>query len=209
MASNCVGLHSAQCGIMALRSRPVSCLSTSKPVRSPCMRACACRAQRRSNVGRLAGTSMLPWLLAIPAALAEEVVEKAQEVVEQGKQVADQAQQQFKLPTDLQYPSGSGVKIPKELPSTSGLEDYISQNPALVAAGVAVVAIGLVIARLVGQGVKANKISPAKAFDLLSKDPSIIFVDLRSKSESNETGSPDLRSLKKKIVSLPYTTVSI
>ena len=173
------------------------------------MRGCACRAQRRDNLGRLAGTSMLPWLLAVPTAFAEEVVEKAQEAVEQGKQVADQAQQQFKLPSDLQYPSGSGVKVPKELPSTSDLEDYISQNPALVAAGVAVVAIGLVIARLVGQGVKANKISAAKAFDLLSKDPSIIFVDLRSKAELNETGSPDLRSLKKKTVSLPYTTVSL
>ena len=152
--------------------------------------------------------SLMPWILSVPVAVAEEVVEQAQEAVEQGKQIVEQAQQQFKLPSDLQYPSGSGVKIPKELPSTSGLEDYISQNPALIAVGVAVVGIGLVISRLVGQGVKAKKISAAKAFDLLSQDPSIIFVDLRSKAELNESGSPDLRSIKRKIISLPYTTVS-
>ena len=151
---------------------------------------------------------MLPWLLAVPAAVAEEVTEQAQGVFEQGKQAVEQAQQQFQLPSDLQYPSGSGVRIPKELPSTSGLEDYVSQNPAVVAAGVAVVAIGLVIARLVGQGVTPKKITAAKAFDMLSKDDSITFVDLRSKAEVNETGSPDLRSIKMKTISLPYSTVS-
>ena len=150
---------------------------------------------------------MLPWLLAVPASIAEDVVEQAQGAVEQGKQIAEQAQQ-FKLPSDLQYPSGAGVRIPKELPTSSGLEDYVSQNPAVVAAGVAVVAIGLVIARLVGRGVSAKKISAAKAFDMLSEDNIITFVDLRSKAELNETGSPDLRSIKKKITSLPYTTVS-
>ena len=173
------------------------------------MRSCECRAQQRYKSGKLAGISMLPWLLTVPASIAEDVVEQAQGAVEQGKQVAEQAQQQFKLPSDLQYPSGAGVRIPKELPSTSGLEDYVSQNPAVVAAGVAVVAIGLVIARLVGQGVSAKKISAAKAFDMLSEDDSITFVDLRSKAELNETGSPDLRSIKKKITSLPYTTVSM
>ncbi|KAL3150841.1 hypothetical protein ABBQ32_000595 [Trebouxia sp. C0010 RCD-2024] len=178
------------------------------------MRSCACRAQQqRHKSGKKAGFSMLPWFLAVPAAVAEEVteqaqgaVEQAQGVLEQGKQAVEQAQQQFQLPSDLQYPSGSGVKIPKELPSASGLEDYISQNPAIVSAGVAVVAIGLLIARLVGQGVTAKKITAAKAFDMLSKDDSITFVDLRSKAELNETGSPDLRSIKRKTISLPYTT---
>lgn len=191
---------------MSLKSRSVNC-SASRPATSSRMRSCACRAQQRHQPGKLAGMSMLPWLLAVPASIAEDVVEQAQGAVEQGKQIAEQAQQ-FKLPSDLQYPSGAGVRIPKELPSSSGLEDYVSQNPAVVAAGVAVVAIGLVIARLVGRGVSAKKISAAKAFDMLSEDNIITFVDLRSKAELNETGSPDLRSIKKKITSLPYTTVS-
>lgn len=148
---------------------------------------------------------MLPAVLAVPAAWAEEVAEQAQQAVEQGKQVAEQAQQQFKLPSDLQYPSGSGLKIPKELPSTSGLEEFISQNPAIIAAGVAVVGVGLVIAKLVGKGVNVKKLSAAKAFDLLSNESDIIFVDLRSKQEVNEAGSPDLRSITRKITSLPYT----
>lgn len=207
--------HSAQCSVVSVRTRSLS-FAPNRPVRSPRMSSCACRAQQqRQRSGETAGFSMLPWLLAVPVAVAEEVteqaqgaVEQAQGVLEQGKQAVEQAQQQFQLPSDLQYPSGSGVRIPKELPSTSGLEDYISQNPAIVAAGVAVVAIGLVIARLVGQGVTAKKITAAKAFDMLSKDDSITFVDLRSKAEVNETGSPDLRSIKRKIISLPYTTVS-
>lgn len=148
----------------------------------------------------------LPAILSVPAAIAEELVEQAQQAVEQGKDVAEQAQQQFKLPSDLQYPSGSGLKIPKEIPSTSGLEDYVSQNPAIIAAGVGVVAVGLVIARLVGRGVNVKKLSAAKAFDLLSSDSDIIFIDLRSKQEVKEAGSPDLRSIKRKITSLPYTT---
>lgn len=148
----------------------------------------------------------LPAILSVPAAIAEELVEQAQQAVEQGKDVAEQAQQQFKLPSDLQYPSGSGFKIPKEIPSTSGLEDYVSQNPAIIAAGVGVVAVGLVIARLVGRGVNVKKLSAAKAFDLLSSDSDIIFIDLRSKQEVKEAGSPDLRSIKRKITSLPYTT---
>ena len=209
MTSNIVAGHSAQCSIMSVRTRSVTCFSSSRPANPARLRSSACHAQQqRHKSGKLAGMSMLPWLLAVPASIAEEVVEQAQGAIEQGKQVAEQAQQQFKLPTDLQYPSGSGVRIPKELPSTSGLEDYVSQNPAIVAAGVAVVAITLVIARLVGQGVTAKKVSAAKAFDMLSEDDSITFVDLRSKAEQNETGSPDLRSIKMKIVSLPYTTVS-
>lgn len=209
MTSTTVAGHSAQCSIMSLKTRSVNCFAHSRPATSSRTRSCACRAQQRCTSGRLAGISMLPWLLTVPASIAEEVAEQAQGAVEQGKQVVEQAQQQFRLPSDLQYPSGTGVRIPKEIPSTSGLEDYVSQNPAIVAAGVAVVAIGLVIARLVGQGVSAKKISAAKAFDMLSEDDSITFVDLRSKAELNETGSPDLRSIKKKTISLPYTTVSI
>ena len=173
------------------------------------MRPCQCRAQTQPRAGNFAGLFTLPAILSVPAAIAEELVEQAQQAVEQGKDVAEQTQQQFKLPSDLQYPSGSGLQIPREIPSTSGLEDYVSQNPAIIAAGVGVVAVGLVIARLVGRGVNVKKLSAAKAFDLLSSGSDIIFIDLRSKQEVNEAGSPDLRSIKRKIISLPYTTVSM
>ena len=173
------------------------------------MRPCQCRAQTQPRAGKFAGFFTLPAIISVPAAIAEELVEQAQQAVEQGKDVAEQTQQQFKLPSDLQYPSGSDLKIPREIPSTSGLEDYVSQNPAIIAAGVGVVAVGLVIARLVGRGVNVKKLSAAKAFDLLSSGSDIIFIDLRSKQEVNEAGSPDLRSIKRKITSLPYTTVSM
>jgi len=203
--------HSSQCTLTSIRTQPARYLSSNRNA-SPLsrgMRPCQCRAQPQPRAGKFAGLFTLPAILSVPAAIAEELVEQAQQAVEQGKDVAEQAQQQFKLPSDLQYPSGSGLKIPKEIPSTSGLEDYVSQNPAIIAAGVGVVAVGLVIARLVGRGVNVKKLSAAKAFDLLSSDSDIIFIDLRSKQEVNEAGSPDLRSIKRKITSLPYTTVSM
>ena len=202
--------HSAHCSVISAKARPVRYFSSSRPARfrQDRLRGCTCSAHKRSVPGKLAGL-VLPAVLAVPAAWAEEVAEQAQQAVEQGKQVAEQAQQQFKLPSDLQYPSGSGLKIPKEIPSTSGLEEFISQNPAIIAAGVAVVGVGLVIAKLVGKGVNVKKLSAAKAFDLLSNESDIIFVDLRSKQEVNEAGSPDLRSIKRKITSLPYTVVRV
>ena len=77
----------------------------------------------------------------------------------------------------------------------------------MIAAGVAVLATGLLLARLIGTGVTAKKVTAAKAFDILSRNPSTLFVDIRSKKEASETGSPDLRSVKNKVISLPYTTV--
>ncbi|DBB12492.1 TPA: hypothetical protein ACH3X3_005292 [Trebouxia sp. C0006] len=200
--------HSSQCTLTSIRTQPGRYLRSN---RNACplsrgMRPCQCRAQTQPRAGNFAGLFTLPAILSVPAAIAEELVEQAQQAVEQGKDVAEQTQQQFKLPSDLQYPSGSGLKIPRDIPSTSGLEDYVSQNPAIIAAGVGVVAVGLVIARLVGRGVNVKKLSAAKAFDLLSSGSDIIFIDLRSKQEVNEAGSPDLRSIKRKITSLPYTT---
>ncbi|DBA93344.1 TPA: hypothetical protein ACH3X2_003622 [Trebouxia sp. C0005] len=200
--------HSSQCALTSIRTQPARYLRSYRNARpsSRSMRPCQCRAQPQPRAGKFAGLFTLPAMLSVPAAIAEELVEQAQQAVEQGKDVAEQAQQQFKLPSDLQYPSGSGLKIPGGSPSTSGLEDYVSQNPAIIAAGVGVVAVGLVIARLVGRGVNVKKLTAAKAFDLLSSDSDIIFIDLRSKQEVNEAGSPDLRSIKRKITSLPYTT---
>ena len=201
--------HSPQCAMTSITRRPARYFNSSRVARGPSrgMRECQCGAQARSGPKKFAGLLMLPAVLSVPAAIAEEVVQQAQQAVEQGKEVAEQAQQQFQLPSDLQYPSGSGLKLPKQIPSSSGLEDYISQNPAIIAAGVAVIAVGLVIARLVGRGVGVKKLSAAKAFDLLSTDSDILFIDLRSKQEVNEAGSPDLRSIKRKITNLPYTVV--
>lgn len=159
-----------------------------------------------------AAPAQLLAFLSAPAAFAEEVQQQAQQAVEQGQQVVgqaqdavEQAQQQFKLPSDLQYPSGSGMKLPVEF---NGVSDFAGQYPAVIAAGVAVIAIGALIARLVGQGVTAKQLSAAKAFDLLSEQLDVVFVDLRSKDDVKEAGAPDLRSIKQKIVSLPYTVVS-
>ena len=200
--------HLAHCSVVAPRARSFRNYSTSR-LPANHRKPCACRAQSSERSGTIVGLSLLPALLQQSAAFAEEVTEQAKQAVDQGKQLAEQAQQQFTLPSDLQYPSGAASKLPSNLPSSSAIEDYFSQNPGVIAAGVAVLATGLLLARLIGTGVTAKKVTAAKAFDILSRNPKTLFVDIRSKKEASETGTPDLRSVKNKVISLPYTTVSV
>lgn len=200
--------HSTGCSLLAAQRQPLHQFASRR--QAPRTSRCACCAQQKARWP--AAPAQLLAFLAAPAAYAEEVQQQAQQAVEQGQEVlgqaqgaVEQAQQQFKLPSDLQYPSGSGIKLPREF---DGVTDFAGQYPAIIAAGVAVIAIGAVIARLVGQGVQVKKLSAAKAFDLLSEQPDVVFIDLRSKEEIKEDGSPDLRSVKQKSINLPYTVVS-
>lgn len=197
--------HAMHCSLTTPKMRPLPAFGRQQ---APSGRQqCACRAEHDVRPGKLAVAAMLPLLLRRSAAFAEDIAEQAQQAAETGQQIAEQAQQQFKLPADLQYPSGTASRLPKNLPSSSAVEDYISQNPGVIAVGVAILATSLLIARLVGRGVTVKKLSPAKAFDVLSKKSNIFFIDIRSKKEVNESGKPDLRSIKRKITSIPYTTV--
>lgn len=200
--------HSVGCSVLGTQRQPLHRFVSRKHAARPVK--CSCSAQQKARWPAL--PAQLSLYLAAPAAFAEEVQQQAQQAVEQGQQVVgqaqeavEQAQQQFKLPADLQYPSGSGIKLPREFDPVTG---FAGQYPAIIAAGVAVVAIGFVIAQLVGQGVKVKPLSAAKAFDFLSEEPNAVFIDLRSKEEIKEAGSPDLRSIKQKIINLPYTVVS-
>lgn len=193
--------HSTGCSLLTPQRKPLHQFAAKS--RASRRRDCTCCAQQR--VRWPAVPAQLFAFLAAPAAFAEEVQQQAQQAVEKGQDVVEQAQQQFKLPSDLQYPSGSGMKLPREL---DGVSDFAGQYPAIIAAGVAVIAIGAVIASLVGQGVKVKQLSAAKAFDLLSEQSNVVFIDLRSKEDIKEAGSPDLRSIKQKVISVPYTVVS-
>lgn len=161
-------------------------------------RSCACCAKAQSNSS--AASAQVLAFFSAPAAFADELQQKTQQAVEQGQQLADQLQ----LPSELQDPSAAVDAIRRE----PWLNDFVNNNPNFIAAGIAILAISGVVAGLVGQGVKVKQISPAKAFDLLSKDRNIVFIDLRSKAEVKETGSPDLRSVKRKTINIPYTVVT-
>ena len=50
-------------------------------------------------------------------------------------------------------------------------------------------------------------ISAARAIDML-EDPATELIDIRTPAEIKESGNPDLRSIKRTIIAIPYTPVS-
>lgn len=50
-------------------------------------------------------------------------------------------------------------------------------------------------------------VSPAAAFEALAEADDIVFIDIRTKAEAKEEGSPDVRSTGKKLVPIPLSKV--
>lgn len=105
------------------------------------------------------------------------------------------------------------VTIPESTVSVAtdgGIGDLISDNPLLLVGAGAILAVPLainVISNLgaaSGGGVKLT--NPAKALEAL-EDSRVILVDIRSKAEIKAQGTPDLKSVKRSAVSLPYTSL--
>jgi rhodanese-related sulfurtransferase len=49
-----------------------------------------------------------------------------------------------------------------------------------------------------------QRLSPAEAAKLLESNPSLQLVDIRTKAEIKKTGTPDLRTFKKSLISSTY-----
>jgi len=83
--------------------------------------------------------------------------------------------------------------------------DSIVDNPVLVAGGVAIIALPLVLSRVLGGKPKPFGVESAKnAYAKLADDPNAQLLDIRSLKELREVGTPDVRGLKKKPVSIVY-----
>lgn len=83
--------------------------------------------------------------------------------------------------------------------------ETIVQNPLIIAGGVAVIAVPLVLSQVFGSKPKPFGVQPAKAaYAKLAEDPNAQLLDIRSLKESKEVGSPDIRGLKKKAISVVY-----
>ncbi|KAM0939443.1 putative Rhodanese-like domain-containing protein STR4 [Dioscorea sansibarensis] len=81
---------------------------------------------------------------------------------------------------------------------------FAVENPAVVAGGTIGLALPLVLS-LVFQGSKAWGVESAKiAYSKLAGEGEAQLLDIRERKDFNEVGSPDLRSLKKKAVSITY-----
>jgi len=83
--------------------------------------------------------------------------------------------------------------------------DNIVDNPVLLFGGVAVIAVPLIVSQVLGGKPKPFGVVSAKtAYAKLADDPNAQLLDIRSSKELREVGSPDIRGLKKKPVSIVY-----
>lgn len=114
--------------------------------------------------------------------------------------------------------SGLTSALPSSLPEvslpdvdTSGFTSFIAENPIIVGGGAFLLALPFGIQALFnianggGASAGAKATTPDKVLEALSDDSSVILVDIRSKVEAGQQGSPDLRSVKRRAISLPLT----
>ena len=109
-----------------------------------------------------------------------------------------------------------GLSLPEvSLPTidtgaASDIASLFADNPLLVGGGAALIAIPIAVNALIKSGDSAGAIkatSVERTYQALQEDPRVKLVDIRSKAETKEQGSPDLRPIKKTAVVLPYTSV--
>eukprot|EP00873_Tetraselmis_striata_P012851 jgi/Tetstr1/433115/TSEL_022447.t1 len=129
------------------------------------------------------------------------------------------------LLAELSYPSGSApipvaskavpapslpsvdlpsVELPSvELPAVDFPTDLLD-NPLLIGGAITAVAVPLLI-KAFSSGTSIKTVSPAAAFEALAEADDIVFIDIRTKAEAKEEGSPDVRSTGKKLVPIPLS----
>ncbi|KAG4938069.1 hypothetical protein JHK86_044210 [Glycine max] len=82
---------------------------------------------------------------------------------------------------------------------------FATENPAILAGGVAVLAVPLVLSQVLFKKPKAWGVESAKnAYAKLGADGNAQLLDIRALVEIRQVGSPDVGGLKKKAVSIPY-----
>ncbi|KAL9245412.1 hypothetical protein vseg_019071 [Gypsophila vaccaria] len=83
--------------------------------------------------------------------------------------------------------------------------ETLVNNPILVAGGVALIAVPFILSQVLGGKPKAFGVESAKsAYAKLADDPNAQLLDIRLPKDVKEVGSPDIRGLKKKTVSVVY-----
>ncbi|PWZ23848.1 Rhodanese-like domain-containing protein 4, chloroplastic [Zea mays] len=88
-----------------------------------------------------------------------------------------------------------------------GLVDFVNENPLVVAAGVAAIAVPLLLAQLLGGGGSSKPysvLSAKAAYQRLLEEPDAQLVDIRPLKDAREAGTPDLKEAKKKAAAVPY-----
>jgi chitinase domain-containing protein 1 len=93
--------------------------------------------------------------------------------------------------------------------AASDAVSIFSDNPVLIGGGAALIAIPLAVTALLrgnsSAGVKTTSV--ARTIQALEEDPRVVLVDIRSRAEIKQQGSPDLRSIKRTATVLPFTNL--
>eukprot|EP00898_Chlorokybus_atmophyticus_P000232 jgi/Chlat1/1209/Chrsp115S01672 len=81
-------------------------------------------------------------------------------------------------------------------------------DPIVLAAGAGVVVLPLIgVALLLTNKGYAGDVTPAGAIDMLDSTASAVLIDIRPRADIRETGSPDLRSVGKKLYNVEWESV--
>lgn len=91
---------------------------------------------------------------------------------------------------------GSGV--------VDGVISFATENPAVVAGGAAILAVPLILLQLLKKPKPWGVESAKSAYAKLGDDATTQLLDIRAPGESRQVGSPDIKGLGKKPVSISY-----
>ncbi|KAL0925175.1 hypothetical protein M5K25_003487 [Dendrobium thyrsiflorum] len=85
-----------------------------------------------------------------------------------------------------------------------GIVKFGSENPLIVAGGVAVLVVPVIVSQTLGRSKAWGVESAKRAYARIGEDEGAQLLDIREGKELKEVGSPDLRGLKKKSVTITY-----
>lgn len=103
--------------------------------------------------------------------------------------------------------SSSPTEAPVDL-GLNGITDaalsFVAENSVAVIAGVVLVGLPLVLIRILSNPKTWGTVSAEDAYSKLGDDPETQLVDIRTLQDIREDGSPDIRSLKKRVAQIVY-----
>ncbi|KAI3829264.1 hypothetical protein L1987_03383 [Smallanthus sonchifolius] len=87
----------------------------------------------------------------------------------------------------------------------TGVIDFAVENPLVVAGGAAVLALPAILSQVFGKSSKPWGVETARiAYEKLGDDGNAQLLDIRANSDIRAVGTPDIRGLKKKPITVAY-----
>lgn len=100
--------------------------------------------------------------------------------------------------------SSSGGEFDTGGGSFEGIVNFATENPIVIGGAFAILAVPLIVSQFLGNSKPFGVESAKTAYAKLADDPTVQLLDIRSLKDLKEVGSPDIRGLKKKPVSVVY-----